>query len=580
MKSELTFDCDMDNEELSLDNIEIILSEYQEQQLAELIELQRSTKNNTDVLNGLFEAVKKGSTDYLNSFVDTSEIVSDLKNPAKIKIAQSQEIKYTNTSTKPHEEPNYRTLGDAKNSPYSADSKVDCTKMSERGREKWAKYEKIYSQRTKTVGVHKQSKSLNSDNSNLSLAGLNSYKIGPSASCYTAEEFKTMYNQERPNNVAYWVRAKNYKNLYSVYRKEFGFKSDAAVKDFLKNCKLTPHETPDGIFLIPTDVHNKESHAGLQSAVNRYITGKISADQLRSFELNYKVKYITTECKVRGTRAVKGAIMSSVVIILKKSVSIITTESYKEFKNKSEESLFIRLRRIMDSCIYRIKTELRSLWGQIQQGWVMGGITELFNVLNDFIFKTAKNIFKIIRAMSGSIISALKIIFSKETSWEDKFFEASKILTAGFIAAVGFSLNEIIENLIVTSVPIFAPVAPFIADISSGLLAGIMSAIVLFTFDSWKQSIQTSSLRYRENLLQTNLICTNNALISLSSLRATAAVTGAYSALDIAFEYISPLRDDVAASQNAVKKSIGVINDAVNIEKQRGERLKKLKQNQ
>lgn len=44
MESKLTFDCDMDNEELSLDSLEILLSEYQEQQLAELIELQRTTK--------------------------------------------------------------------------------------------------------------------------------------------------------------------------------------------------------------------------------------------------------------------------------------------------------------------------------------------------------------------------------------------------------------------------------------------------------------------------------------------------------------------------------------------------------
>lgn len=143
--------------------------------------------------------------------------MSDLKNPDKVRNAQSQEIKYTNTSTKPQEEPNYRTLGDAKSSLYSFDSRVDCSKMSESGRAKWAKHEEAYSQRIKTVGTHECSNTLNSDNSNLSLAGLNSYKIGPSASCYTAEEFKTMYNQEQPNGaVAAWVRTKNYKNLYSV----------------------------------------------------------------------------------------------------------------------------------------------------------------------------------------------------------------------------------------------------------------------------------------------------------------------------------------------------------------------------
>ncbi|MGL5561951.1 MAG: hypothetical protein ACRDCN_04945, partial [Tannerellaceae bacterium] len=76
-----------------LGDFEIRLADFEEQQLAELIELQGQLENQPDILEGLFNAIEKGSLDYINSFIDTSEIVHDLKYGEDIRNRQSDVIK-------------------------------------------------------------------------------------------------------------------------------------------------------------------------------------------------------------------------------------------------------------------------------------------------------------------------------------------------------------------------------------------------------------------------------------------------------------------------------------------------------
>ena len=75
-------------------------------------------------------------------------------------------------------------------------------------------------------------------------------------------------------------------------------------------------------------------------------------------------------------------------------------------------------------------------------------IAEIFTALNDFVFNTFKNTLRIIRKMWGSIKSAFKIIFKsdKSVSFGERLYEATKVLTAGVVALLGFGLNELIDK--------------------------------------------------------------------------------------------------------------------------------------
>lgn len=544
-----------------LDDLEIRLADFEERQLAELVELQEQLNDQPDILEGLFKAIEKGSLEYVNSFVDTSEIVHDLKYGGDIRDRQSDVIKCNRGADK--KDYYDRTLADAKISPYSRDAKQDHSGMTDVGKEKLAYYEEVYKQRLKTIGGDKGSNKLNDPNSNLALAGIESHQFGPKVQTYSPEQFKSMWEQERPNqNLKDWIRSKNYSQLDNACYKEFGFNSPNEFAAWRSENKLTPHETSEGIYLVPNDVHHSERHAGLQAALNQYITGKISKEQFVEFEKDIKIALVKNECKTRGTRAIKGVGMAAVKTLMQSCLKIFLAESYTEFKTTSKESIYKRIQRIIKISIRRLKTELKDILASILHSSVFSIGMEVLQAINDFFFKTAKNIFKIIRSMIGSIISALKVIFSKEHSFEERFFEASKIVTAGFVAAVGFSLNEIIDKMITTSFPPLAFAAPFIADVFSGLFASIMSALVLYSFDSYKENIQVNTSLLRKNLLQINIINGASIRSNVVSLKAVDHILTTHDFFCEVLNITTEKRMQIVAANKEIKASSLFIKDS------------------
>jgi hypothetical protein len=120
--------------------------------------------------------------------------------------------------------------------------------------------------------------------------------------------------------------------------------------------------------------------------------------------------------------------------------------------------------------------------------------------------------------MWSSIKSAFKIICSDKYSIGEKAFEVTKVLTAGFVSVIGFSLNELLEKGL-TSIGIPPAIASFIADCLSGLFAGIMSAVVLMLFDNLKKYIKSKSNEVRIMQLKSRKLCIEISHMTLDSLR-------------------------------------------------------------
>lgn len=539
-----------------LDGKEIELSTEEESLLAEVMELnaQIDAGQRKTLLKDLGDAAMHGVENYINSFIDISETMDQLKNPKSIQNQAGESV------ARKQGDGSSRTLYEAGQSPFSGESKQDHSQMSDSGRRQMEFYVEEYKQRVKTIGEHQKSNKFDTPESNEALAGLESYRFGPKVSVYTPDEFKQMYESENPSSIATWVRSKNYDLLAQQCAKEFGFPNKSAFETWRRENKLTPHETREGIFLIPSDVHDTEIHAGYQCAVNKYLTGKRTKDDLETFESNVRRKFIYKEVSTRGTRALKGVGMSALKTLIQKLAGIIVNETYKEFKQDSPLPFTERIKKLCKACYERVKRELKSIFEQIRNGAVCSIATEALYALNDFVFKTAKNIIRIIRSMIGSIIRAMKVIFSKGPSWKEKVYEAMKILSAGFAAALGFGLNEIISKFIVLNIPPLAFASNIIADILSGLFACIMSSLILTMFDSYKDRIALHDQIKRSQLLNMQLMYCDVASLVISDVRTKIAVDATRKFVAISIDEVVGILsklDDIEKRQTLLLAGIG-----------------------
>ena len=157
----------------------------------------------------------------------------------------------------------------------------------------------------------------------------------------------------------------------------------------------------------------------------------------------------------------------------------------------------------------------------------------------------------------------------------DRMFEAAKVLSAGVVAILGFSLNELIETGL-SSIPFLQPFASFIAEILSGLLSGILSAIVLMLFDHIKGSLEVNDAKLRVALLNSKCVCVDCARMNISSLMLNRAMLDTYSFFDQTYGDISALRSAIIEKQPQINKNIasakssiqgidGTIDDLINL---------------
>lgn len=574
--------------EEDLNNLSQELSAEEEKVFEEILELEKGNDGETDFMKELLEAAKKGTMQYLDSMTDTGETFNHMKdNSAKL---DDVELTKSNHPTNPEiaNSMQSRTMDEARLNPFDKNAKSSTTGMSPKGVKILEREVEAYKQRTKSVTklTSKENPIHTSiDSENLeSLSGLRSFRIGSPIPPFPLEEIKNLYNQKvasdgefsNQTQVSDWVRHQvNFPKVYDSMMETYGFSSRQAAKDWLAENNLTIHETSDGMIIVPQDVHNRSPHKGYCSSLAGYLTGKTSAEDFRRQEIKEKIDFVRHESKERTIRAARGIGMSAMKDVLKCSVVVICEETYNEFKMTREDKFVNRMLRIFKrswehvkaKCIYIIKNLWTNIKGSI--------LSEFLTALNDFFFGTFKNIFKVVRQMWGSIKNAFKIIFSKDksTSMGERMFEASKILSAGVVSIIGFSLNELIEKGL-TSIGI--PFASFISECLSGLFAGIMSAIVIMLFDKFKKDFMTKSVSVRKLQLHSRSLCIHSAQMQLSSVILDMKMHEAYEFIGDAFNQITRSSNDIMKQQEACTTYNGEIKTEIKKQELQNREIKEL----
>lgn len=518
-----------------LKDLDIKLSQEEGLKMKELLDLRDKTKIEGHLLKDMLDAVKQGALNYLNSFTDTGETFSELKNPDDVRQWNETEINIKDNSVTPHEPFEARSMSEARTNPFDKNVPGTTTGMSDRGKMKFERYKEAYKERTKSItklSTEESTIKRSDPNQNFeSLSGLRGYRVGPVVEMPTVAEAKRAYeayksqkiengteNSIRPEST--WLYEENMKAFDEKLMDEFGFKTQDEAAEWRKENHLTVHEGPDGMFLVPRDVHDKVSHNGYRTKMTEALQGKLTQEELDAYVRQEKMEFAKHEFKTRSVRAVKGIEMSIIRDLLKNFIFIVGEETYNEFKRKTDEKFVDRIKHLIKQTWEHLKKKcnhiIKNLWNTIKTNAAGALVSEFFTLINDFFLKTAKNIFKIVRTMWKSIYNAVKVIFSSETTWRERIFEAIKILTSGLVGVIGFSLNELIDKALVS---IGIPFSSFIAECLSGLFAGIMSSIVLVVFDNIKGSLFAPSPYLELSKMEGQLVAIDSARIHISSIK-------------------------------------------------------------
>ena len=306
------------------------------------------------------------------------------------------------------------------------------------------------------------------------------------------------------------------------------------------------------MYLVPTDVHDSSSHKGYCSRLSDILKGKEGAElAMEQYIRDEKIAYVKHETKARGIRAVKGVEMAVVKDVLKHAIANLVTSFYEERKLIKEQGFFTYVKTVLSTCWTKVKTKVMNILKNIGSN-IAGAIgTELLNAINDFFLGTFKRLFSVIRQMFGSIKNAFKIMCARERPWQEKVFEAAKVLSAGAVAILGFSLNEIIEKgLLSMAVP--ASIASFAAECLSGLFAGIFSNIVLMLFDHTKGALKVRDTQLQFSLLRSQSIFVDSLRIDIAVLKSSRDVYDTYQFFGATIGDIKETRDNIGATEDRI----------------------------
>ena len=415
-------DFDLNSSYEDIDEFDKELSNEEELILQEILTLEQQASVSTHFMTDLLSAVKKGSLDYIDSMTDTNDTLASMKRSGDV--AKWDDVNIEPINTSPYKEdsevPQSRTMSEANKTPILNVSDVTTSGMSDAGKKLFKKYEEAYSQRTKSLTqLSKEGNKINRGDKNTNfetLSGLRGYRIGPVVPMPTAQQAKEGYEDYLSSNggtgktASSWLYAENMKQFDTELAKQLGFNSPKEAENWRKQNKLTVHEGPDGMFMVPSDVHASARHNGYRSMMSKYIKGEISEAEMKTYIRDEKVAYVKHEAKERGIRMIKGVGMAAIKDVLKCAIVVVTKETISEFKKTTEDKFVTRMMRILkQSWIHvweKCKHILSGLWNNIKSSF----LSEFLTALNDFFFKTFKNVFKVIRQMWSSITGAFKTI--------------------------------------------------------------------------------------------------------------------------------------------------------------------------
>lgn len=195
---------------------------------------------------------------------------------------------------------------------------------------------------------------------------------------------------------------------------------------------------------------------------------------------------VSTQAKMAVSNGLKSGLKAAVGQLL----SITVVEVINEYRKKEG----VDFKQKIANVAQRIKEKARDIFKTFTEHSISSFISTFLQAILESLLKIGKSIFKFIKTATVSIFKALKVLFSKGSSWEERSEEALKILGLAVSTLIGLALEELIEKALVASFPPTAPFAGFISPVLAGLVVGIGSVLVLQGFQNYQSNIEFRKL--------------------------------------------------------------------------------------
>jgi len=302
-------DFDLNSSYEDIDAFDKELSTEEEMILQEILELEQQANVGSHFMSDMLEAVKKGAHDYVDSMTDTTDTISEKKRSESVSQWDDTQVAPINTSANKEEADTFhpRTMKEANKSALRSSSSHNTDGMSESGKKLFHEYEEAYSQRTKSLNqLSTDGNTIQRSDSKTNfetLSGLRGYRIGPVVAMPTAEQAKEAYSAYLSDNggtgktPSSWLYDQNMKQFDTELAKQLGFSSPSQAKAWRQANKLTVHEGPDGMFMVPSDVHSAARHDGYRSMMSKYMKGEITKEEMNSYVRQEKISYANMKSK-------------------------------------------------------------------------------------------------------------------------------------------------------------------------------------------------------------------------------------------------------------------------------------------
>ncbi|MCG9040005.1 hypothetical protein [Laribacter hongkongensis] len=220
--------------------------------------------------------------------------------------------------------------------------------------------------------------------------------------------------------------------------------------------------------------------------------------------LKAQVKKHGTELLATGAQsAAKNALRQAMGVLLHEFVSGTFLEIKKILKTGQEENIVDQITKSLKRVMERVASKLKHAWNALVQGGVQGFLSNFLTYLINCLVTTSAKVVTIIREGMMGLWKAIKTLINppKGMSTMDAAREASKIIAGVVTMGLGMLLEESVKGFII-SFPLLAPLGDIVATAATGIMTGIMTALVVYGIDrlfDWLSSSDTALLESFEH---------------------------------------------------------------------------------
>ena len=339
-------------------------------------------------------------------------------------------------------------------------------------------------------------------------------------------------------------------------------KGEKNMKEFLETKKRGNNFTNQERYEIDQEIAmNKDKMARTQ----------IKAEVDKAIFKKYSTELLQTGAK----DAAKMALYSSIGVVLNEfSKALFRTikEIFSNYKNESLKELFIRFKVNIKEVVEKLKNE----WKDIFSNSIEGAVTAFFSNLLVFAINlfatTLKKLVSMIRAGFVSLVQAVKIMVNppENMTFEEASYQAAKIMITGLIGAASLGLAAAVEKFL-QAIPGLQPIMMFpipflenqtVSDVLAvtltSVLAGVLTTIVIYSMDKFKDNNKKSTL-------QIQLVRKSGLVVEYKTIQSWFVLKDAYMFLDKVndetIEKIKNTEEQLNNSKKEIKNSRDLLNE-------------------